>query len=187
MPFPLPPARIATLLGVSTRNVEQNWPHVETALQDLGIATELVCIAACSTIRVECPSFTPQSEKFNGNMDEYFKRYDGRADLGNTEPGDGCRFRGRGYIQITGRANYAHYAKELGVDLVCQPALALDPVIAAHLFAHFFHEHDVDAGANRQDWKMVRERVNGGLNDYAEFLSYVNRLKANAADATQGA
>ena len=59
--------------------------------------------------------------------------YEGRGDLGNTEPGDGVRFKGRGYVQITGRANYAEWSERLGVDLVGNPELAEDPDIAVKI------------------------------------------------------
>lgn len=64
---------------------------------------------------------------------DYFKKYDGRAKLGNTQPGDGFRFRGRGYVQITGRRNYGFAGGELGVDLIGQPDRALEPEIAAKI------------------------------------------------------
>jgi putative chitinase len=63
-------------------------------------------------------------------------RYEGRSDLGNTTPGDGKRFAGRGYVQITGRANYAKASKIVGKDLVANPDLALDPAIAAKIIVH---------------------------------------------------
>jgi putative chitinase len=63
-------------------------------------------------------------------------RYEGRADLGNTQPGDGKRFAGRGYVQITGRANYQKASKLVGKDLVANPDLALDPAIAARIIVH---------------------------------------------------
>jgi putative chitinase len=63
-------------------------------------------------------------------------RYEGRADLGNTTPGDGKRFAGRGYVQITGRANYQKASKLVGKDLVANPDLALDPAIAAKIIVH---------------------------------------------------
>jgi hypothetical protein len=69
-------------------------------------------------------------KKFQGineyGPDSYFKKYDGRKDLGNTQPGDGLRFKGRGFVQITGRTNYAKFSKILGVDLVKNPLLTLE-------------------------------------------------------------
>lgn len=61
------------------------------------------------------------------------KRYEGRADLGNTVTGDGKRFLGRGYVQITGRRNYTDWSKRLGLDLVAKPELAERPEIAAKI------------------------------------------------------
>lgn len=67
----------------------------------------------------------------------YFKKYEpgtkiGKV-LGNTLKGDGYRFRGRGYVQLTGRANYAKAGKIIGVDLIAKPELALDPDIAVRI------------------------------------------------------
>lgn len=61
----------------------------------------------------------------------WFARYDGRADLGNTHAGDGARFAGRGYVQLTGRANYAKAGQNIGADLVGNPDLALGLNVAA--------------------------------------------------------
>lgn len=61
----------------------------------------------------------------------YFDRYEGRRDLGNTVAGDGYKFRGRGYVQLTGRRNYTLAGGKLGVDLVASPDRALEPTLAA--------------------------------------------------------
>lgn len=63
----------------------------------------------------------------------YFKKYDGRKDLGNTEPGDGYRFRGRGYVQITGRLNYKMWGDILEIPLTAEPDLALVPDYAGRI------------------------------------------------------
>ncbi len=64
---------------------------------------------------------------------KYFQRYEGRTDLGNVNRGDGVKFHGRGYVQITGRANYADWAKRLGVDIVANPDRTMEPNIAARI------------------------------------------------------
>lgn len=69
---------------------------------------------------------------------KYLSRYEGREDLGNTRPGDGVKFKGRGYVQITGRANYTKYAALTGKDLVNHPELAKDPKTAAFILVHGF-------------------------------------------------
>lgn len=75
-------------------------------------------------------TFHETDKKFQGieeyGPDSYFKKYDGRKDLGNYEPGDGLRFKGRGFVQITGRLNYTKFSKILGADLVGNQGLALN-------------------------------------------------------------
>lgn len=59
--------------------------------------------------------------------------YEGRTDLGNIYPGDGTDFKGRGYVQITGRDNYKYWSDRLGIDLISRPKLAAQPDIAAQI------------------------------------------------------
>ena len=169
-------ALLAAALHAPPNNVAANWPTIVEALRELGITAPESLAAAAATIGVECPTFTPRCEQFNGDPHVYFARYDGRKDLGNTQPGDGYKFRGRGYVQITGRANYARYGALLGTDLVSNPDRVLDPNTAAAVFAAFFYERGIDKAARRSDWPGVRRAVNGGLNGYAEFLHYVTAL-----------
>ena len=94
--------------------------------------------------------------------------YEGRADLGNTQPGDGVRYKGRGYIQLTGRANYRDYGNRLGVDLENNPDLAKDPNIAADIAIAYWKER-VDRNAARAgDVRTVTKNINGGLNGLAD-------------------
>ena len=95
------------------------------------------------------------------------KVYGGRADLGNTELNDGYRFRGRGFIQITGRSNYGHFAPP-GVDLISKPDQALQPEIAAHIAASFWIERGCNTMAERDELTNVRKKINGGVNGLEE-------------------
>jgi putative chitinase len=183
--FPLLPDRISEVLpippGISRAryraNIAAYWPAVERALAERGITSTLALIAALAIIRVECPPFAPVKE-YGGSP--YFSRhYDGRADLGNTQPGDGALFCGRGFAQLTGRGNYAQCGAHLGVDLVHNPDAVLEPETNAAVFARFFADHHVAAAAEAGDWVRVRTIWNGGTNGLADFLRCVHALRDN--------
>lgn len=103
--------------------------------------------------------------------------YEGRSDLGNSAPGDGAKYHGRGFIQLTGRSNYQAYGDKLGVDLENNPDLALDPVVSARVLALYFFNRGVDTAAHAQDWHQVRKLFNGGFNGLDVFLNYVQRAQ----------
>ena len=107
--------------------------------------------------------------------------YEGRADLGNTEPGDGRRFRGRGLIQVTGRANYVECGAALGLDVVARPELLEEPVNAARSAAWFWHDRGLNALADRGDAKAITKRINGGLNGYQDRLAYLELAQQQLA------
>jgi len=103
---------------------------------------------------------------------EQQKRYEGRKDLGNTQPGDGSRFRGRGLIQTTGRANYAACGNALGVDLLAHPELLETPEYAVRSACLFWLMRGLNALADTGDQVAVTKRVNGGTNGLAERLAF---------------
>lgn len=107
--------------------------------------------------------------------------YEGRGDLGNTEHGDGERFRGRGLVQITGRANYRDCGAALGVDLVATPELLEAPGLAARSAAWFWREHGLNELADKGEFKTITRRINGGLNGYGDRLTYWERAKETLA------
>ena len=98
--------------------------------------------------------------------------YEGRKDLGNTQPGDGVRFRGRGLLQITGRTNYAACGKALGLDLLAQPAMLEQTVNACRSAGWFWQSRGLSALADAGDQVAVTRRINGGTNGLAERLAY---------------
>lgn len=88
--------------------------------------------------------------------------YEGRADLGNTQPGDGKRFLGRGTLQITGRDNYAAVSKALGVDLVKNPQLIeTDFELAALVGAWFWKSRGLNGLTDQNDFLLQSIRING--------------------------
>jgi predicted chitinase len=107
----------------------------------------------------------------------YFQRYEGRTDLGNLQPGDGARFCGRGFIQITGRANYERAGKALDVDLIDQPRLAETPEVGARIAAWYWQNRDLNACADRGDFITITRRINGGLIGLADREAYYARAK----------
>lgn len=96
------------------------------------------------------------------------RRYEGRADLGNTKPGDGSRFRGRGLIHVTGRYNYQAVSDALGINFVAQPELLEHPEHAARASAYWWKSNGCNALADTGDVEAVTRRVNGGLNGLAD-------------------
>ena len=95
-------------------------------------------------------------------------RYEGRADLGNTQPGDGSKFRGRGLIQITGRANYKACGEALGLDLIRQPELLEKPHHACMSAAWFWASRGLNTMADAGQFDTITRRINGGQNGAAD-------------------
>lgn len=99
-------------------------------------------------------------------------RYEGRAGLGNTTPGDGFKYRGRGLIQVTGRANYAACGEALSVDLVNQPELLEQPQYACMSAAWFWATNGLNTLADAGEFERITRRINGGLNGLAERQTF---------------
>jgi putative chitinase len=97
--------------------------------------------------------------------------------LGNTQQGDGFRYRGRGPIQITGRANYEKYGDLLGVDLVGNPDLAATPQFAFATAGLFWKLNGLNELADVQDFTAITKRINGGLNGLPERQKYYDIAK----------
>lgn len=103
--------------------------------------------------------------------------YEGRADLGNTEEGDGVRFRGRGLIQVTGRANYRACGAALGLDLLSEPDLLEQRPNAARSAGWFWSTHGCNELADEDLFKSITKKINGGMNGWQERQQYWERAK----------
>lgn len=99
--------------------------------------------------------------------------YEGRADLGNIEPGDGVRFKGRGLIQITGRSNYASCGSALGLDLLADPELLESPANATRSAAWFWQSRGLNELADAENFRRITIKINGAI---AKHTHYEDRL-----------
>jgi putative chitinase len=103
--------------------------------------------------------------------------YAGRLGNGDSRSWDGWNYRGRGYLQITGRANYVAAAKALGLPLDAQPELLAEPKIAAKAAAHFWRVHGIGADADRDDTKAVTAQINPALEGLDSRIAWVGRFR----------
>lgn len=106
----------------------------------------------------------------------YFLKYEGRKDLGNTQPGDGRRYKGRGYIMITGRSNYRLIGQRLKLTLLEQPELAEQPLHAARISSCWWQEHGLNELSDRNEFRMITRIINGGYNGYKDRLNMYYKL-----------
>jgi hypothetical protein len=161
------------------KNIEDNLPFVLQALADAGLADISMVLMALATIRAETASFKPISEgisKFNTKPGSHpFNLYDNGTDLGNHGAPDGERFKGRGFVQLTGRANYQQHGAAIGLgnQLIDNPDLANNPDIAAKLLASFLKnkEKAIRNALKGGDLKKARKLVNGGSHGLEEFTA----------------
>lgn len=137
----------------------------KTLLDKNGINTPLRLAHFMAQIEHESGGFKYLTEL--GNR-AYFNKYDGRKDLGNTQAGDGYKFRGRGYIQITGRANYTEISKDLNIDFVSNPDLLSQEANAMLSAIWFWNKRKLNTFADRNDIITLTKRINGGSNGLAD-------------------
>lgn len=160
-------------------NIATNLPFVLDGLRARGLTDRQMALMALATIRAETEGFVPIDEgrsRFNTDNTP-FDRYEGRADLGNTHPGDGPRFKGRGYVQLTGRANYTRVGAQVGADLVAHPERANDPALAGLILAQFLKnvETRVRNALRNGDLRTARKAVNGGSHGFDRFKDAFDR------------
>lgn len=158
---------IATILHAPMANVERHWPLLVEALEALKILDPAVEVATIASIGAESYLFAPEKEP---GTEAYFRRmYEFDRSLGNVEPGDGVKYCGRGFIPILGRSEYARFGKLVGVDLIDDPELAMEPSVAARLLAYDFMLKGVPKAAAEDDWVKVRRLVHGDLSGWKRF------------------
>jgi putative chitinase len=106
--------------------------------------------------------------------------YEGRKDLGNTQPGDGKRFKGRGPIQLTGRANYRLAGQALGIDLEADPEQVKTPYVGFRTSVWFWTSHKLNDLADQgtlESFRQITKKINGGTNGQADREQYWAKAK----------
>lgn len=170
------PQRVVYMFPHATgQSIRKYLPPVLDALSAAGLGDRDMVLMALATIAAETAGFEPISEyksRYNTSPGgDHFALYDGRKDLGNLAPGDGARFRGRGFVQLTGRDNYRRIGLKIGVDLVKESEMANDPIVAAQILAAFLksRETKIRAVLAKGDLAGARRLVNGGSHGLERF------------------
>jgi len=168
-------AELAKIMpGASSSKIAQYAPYLNQAMQAAGINTPAREAAFLAQLGHESGSFQYMQELASG------KAYEGRKDLGNTQPGDGVKYKGRGPIQITGRANYAAAGKALGIDLINHPELAATPQVGFQTAAWYWNTHNLNQYADQNtqaSFNKITKAINGGYNGAADRNSRWNTAK----------
>ena len=144
-------------------------PFMNAAMREFEIATYLRAAAFLAQLAHESAELRYFEEIASG------KAYEGRKDLGNTQPGDGVKYKGHGPIQITGRANHAACGKALGLDLINNPTLITQPPNAFRSAGWFWDSRGLNALADQRLFKAITKKINGGFNGLADRQKYYDR------------
>lgn len=104
--------------------------------------------------------------------------YEGRSDLGNTQAGDGKLFKGRGPIQLTGRANYRRYGQLLGIDFERHPEIVALPSIGLLVACEFWKQNGLNGKAGNDDLMGITRAINGGTNGLDDRKAQLAKMKA---------
>ncbi|WP_233261420.1 peptidoglycan-binding protein [Vitiosangium sp. GDMCC 1.1324] len=175
------PPEIPVGSGLTSKVLREIMPRLSAARAD-------ECLPYLDAAMVEADITTPQRQAaflaqlaFESGELRYFEelssgeQYEGREDLGNTEPGDGRRFKGRGPIQLTGRANYRAAGQALGIDLEANPLRAGDVDVGFRVAAWFWTSRGLNALADVGDFREITRRINGGFNGLDKREAYHRR------------
>lgn len=103
--------------------------------------------------------------------------YEGRSDLGNTEPGDGRRYKGRGLIQVTGRYNYKRLSQDLGVDYLSNPERLANIPDCIHSAFWYWNSRGLSSLADQDNFQQITLLINGGYNGWDDRQKYLKRCK----------
>jgi predicted chitinase len=162
----------AAMPGLTRSKATEYLPHMEKAMNEFAITNVHRSWMWLAQTGHESVSLTYFEEIASGAA------YEGRKDLGNTQPGDGKKYKGRGPIQITGRTNYTQAGAALKLDLVNNPQIAAQPVHAFRVSAWWWKTHGLNEISDRDDVVAATKRINGGTNGLSDRQSRYNKARA---------
>lgn len=163
---------IAAIPSSYHSHAKQHWPAIVAEANKQGVTNKAQLAYILATTVHESGAGKYMKEIASGSA------YEGRRDLGNTQSGDGVRYKGRGYVQITGRSNYSNWSKRLGIDLVGNPQLAERPEIAAKILVGGMKDGSFTG-------KGLNDYINGSKTDFQGARRIVNGTdKASTFAAT---
>lgn len=164
--------QIRAMMPRAGNRLDAHLPYIGPALQEGHIDSPRRIAAFLAQLSHESGEYRYMEEIADGSA------YEGRADLGNTQPGDGRRFKGRGPIQITGRTNYAACGAALGLDLLADPTLLARPEHGTASACWFWNSRDLSLLADHDWFRLITRKINGGYNGLSDRLQYWNRNRA---------
>ena len=164
--MPITEQQLLQILPNAGRNAGVFVPVLNTAMSRYGIVGTPRAAAFIAQVGHESGQLQWVREIWGPTAQQ--AGYEGRADLGNTVKGDGFKYRGRGLIQITGRANYAACGEALGLDLLSKPELLEQPQYAAMSAAWFWSTRGLNTLADQGEFMKITRRINGGVNGLAD-------------------
>ena len=174
--MPITEQQLLKILPNAGRNAGVFVPVLNTAMNRYGIVGTARAAAFVAQVGHESGQLRHVREIWGPTAQQ--AGYEGRADLGNTAKGDGSKYRGRGLIQITGRANYAACGEALGLDLIDKPELLELPQHAAMSAAWFWKQKGLNDLADRGQFLTITRRINGGLNGVDDRIELWKKAQA---------
>lgn len=165
-------AQIRQMMPNAGARLDAHLPYIAPALEKAAIDTPARIAAFMAQLAHESAEYTYMEELASG------ADYEGRLDLGNTQPGDGRTYKGHGPIQITGRANHEACGYALGLDLILHPRLICNPEHGTASACWFWNSRKLSKLADRDWFRVTTLIVNGGVNGWADRLHYYQRNRS---------
>ncbi len=170
-------AQLLKVMPNARKSVDKYLPYFNKLAEKYHIDTKLRWAHFLAQIAHESGELRYTKEL---GKDSYFLKYEkgelGKM-LGNTHKGDGAKYKGRGFIQLTGRSNYSKYQSYSMQPILEKPELLEEPELCVDVTMWFWETHGLNVLAEQDNLKAIRKRINGGYNGLAECEKYLKRAK----------